>query len=313
MADPAGLIAEVRQYLNTDLGTNVHVSAGTSLVVGDAAGLGVYWIPPARLAAMQSTEDGTTTVSRGPRQHGGQQFETVGIRTVIAGHYETFVYDAATGLLLFSGSMTAASGGVTLLDQNGELLEQGRGPVTYTHKLFLGVRRLDIPWSSSPLPDWATAGQTLAYHGQIRNEPTPSAGLTPPPVPVTISHVFDQRLGDVVLGRQVTHWPLLQSTAGDSQTARVYATSTFDSIWIAPAVLGQLQAGTVLDSDPLRGQTVTFGGVDSDVAVIVRAGTTDRLEQYYDMTSGILVSSRYSQAINNLGTQITELALAAPG
>ena len=286
---------------------------GTSRVVADADGLGVYWMPPATLAAMQSTEDGTRTVFRGPRQLGGQRFDTVGITTTIRGHYETFSYDAATGLLLFSGSMTAVSDGVTVLDQNGDLLEQGRAAVTYTHKLLLGVRRLDIPWSNTPLPDWAAAGQTLAYHGQLRNETPASAGMPPLAVPLTISHVFDQRLGDVVLGRQVTHWPMSQSPTGDSETPRVYTTSTFDSIWIDPAILGQLQSGVMLDTDTLSGQTVSFGGVDQGVALIVRAGTADRLEQHYDLTSGLLVSSRYTQTIDTLGIQVTELTVAATG
>jgi hypothetical protein len=55
---------------------------------------------------------------------------------------------------------------------------------------------------------------------------------------------------------------------------------------------------------------VTFGGSDGTTAAIVSAGPTDRVEQRYDLRTGVLVASRF-EVSTAIGVQTTELTLAS--
>ncbi len=112
------VVGDLRIFLNTDLQQNINVPSTTGVVVGSADGLGDYWVPPARLAALQEGFDGTTRVVRGQRQINGQVFDVVGVSSTGQGTYVGSTYDTATGLLLVGGSMTAGPG-VLITDESG--------------------------------------------------------------------------------------------------------------------------------------------------------------------------------------------------
>ena len=57
---------------------------------------------------------------------------------------------------------------------------------------------------------------------------------------------------------------------------------------------------------------MAFGGVQGQIAVIVISGPGDQLEQFYDVTSGILTLSRYQRQVPGIGVNITELTLVGP-
>ena len=101
------IVGDLRLFLNTDLQQNINVPAGTAVVAGTPDGIGDYWVPPARLAALQDGFDGTTRIVHGQRQIDGQVFDTVGVSTTGAGTYTGSTYDLASGLLLVGGTMTA--------------------------------------------------------------------------------------------------------------------------------------------------------------------------------------------------------------
>ncbi len=313
-AGPDGTVGDLRILANTTPGTTEHVTFGVARVVADADGLGIYWMPPARLAAMQETRDGPTRVFRTTRDVAGQAFEVLGITTRIEGHYETRLYDVASGLLLIAASMTVITPGVRLLDDHGNLLDEGRGVVTYTTKAFLGRREFALPWSGTPMPEWAATGRSLLFQGRIGNQSYLAAGL--PGMPYGVSHGFERRLGGVLLGRQTARWPSM--VAGQSEEEdikeRVYAVGTIDGLWIPPAALAQLRPGQVLDQDPHNGHTFTFEGIVQGLATIVRSGTADRWTGGYDPVSGVLVWSHHSQRVDAGGgdAQIVELSLVGP-
>lgn len=313
-AGPDGTVGDLRILANPTPGTKEHVTFGVGRVVADADGFGIYWMPPARLAAMEESREGPTRVFRATRDLTGQPFDILGITTRIEGHYETRLYDVASGLLLIASSMTVITPGVRLLDDHGNLLDEGRGAVTYTTKAFLGQRQFVLPWSGTPMPEWAATGRSLLFQGQIGNHSYLMSGI--PGMPYSVSHGFDQRLGGVLLGRQTARWPSMVAGQSDDEDIkeRVYAVGTIDGLWIPPAALAQLRPGQVLDQDPHNGHTFTFEGIVEGLATIVRGGTADRWTGGYDPVSGVLMRSYYTQRIDVPGgdAQIVELALVGP-
>jgi len=308
------VVADVSHFLLTDPQLNVNVASGSAVVVGDTNALGEYWISPARLATLQEGFDGVTRIYRGPRQFDGQSVEVVASATFSGGNYIGYTYDLATGLLLVSGTMFA-SPGVLVTDQSGNLLDQASGAVALSHRQFVGTRQLDVPWADSPLPDWFAPGWVGTYQGESRVEYDQSSGL--PALPgqsVSVQQVLDRRVGTAVIGRELAQFG---TTAGlpptETTTDRAFGSAMFDGIWMPPASLAQMQPQQVLDQDPITGRTVVFGGREGGVAVIISSGQVDRLEQYYDVSSGLLTASRYIRPMPGSGPNITQLTLVSQG
>lgn len=313
-AGPDGTVGDLRILANSTPGTNEHMTFDAARVVADAEGMGIYWMPPARLAAMEETRDGPVQVFRTTRDLAGQAVEFLGITTRVPDHYETRLYDMASGLLSIAASMTVITPGVRLLDENDDLLDEGRGAVTYTTKAFLGQRAFLLPWSGTPMPEWAVTGRSLQFQGQIGNQSYLMSGL--PGMPYSVNHGFDQRLGGVVMGRQTARWPSMVAGQSDNEDVkeRVYAVGTIDGLWIPPDTLAQLRPGQVLDQDPHNGYTLTFEGIVQGLATLVLSGTAERWTGGYDPVSGVLTWSLRSQRVDAGGgdAQLYELSLVGP-
>jgi hypothetical protein len=308
---PDAVVGDVRFFLNTDLQSNTHVPSGFGVVTGTGDEVPGYWVSPAKLATMQEGFDGTTRVWRGQRTFGGQTFDTVTTAEIAEGNYLSNTYDVESGLLLFGGVMIAAPG-VFVNDPNGNLLGSAEGSVRYHHSILVGIRQAPVPWADAPLPSWATAGSTLTYQGQTSAGAGPASGQ--PAVgsqALTVTQHLDQAAGSVVFGRELVEAPNATGVQlPPSTTPRVFSSALFDGLWIPPDRLTGLQPGQVLDQDPATGRTVTFGGSDGTTATILSAGPADRVEQRYDLRSGVLVASRF-EVSSTIGVQTTELTLAA--
>ncbi len=312
VSDAGGqIVGDLRTYVTTDLQTGVSVPSGASVVTGDVTEIPGFWMAPERLAALTTGVDGNTRVMRGPRTFNGQTFDTVSIAHVGNGSYDSSSYDVATGLLLFGGSMSA-SPGVTITDEFGNLPETFAGSVRTQHALFVGSREVVVPWADAAPPSWLRPGLTLTYRGQTTMESAAQTGLPGLDGPqMEASHTIDQLVGSAALARQVLRF---SNGAGlpptESTTPRVYASAMLDGMWIPADRVATLAAGDVLDQDPATGRSITFGGVQGTTAVIVNTGPSDRVEQFYDTSSGMLVASRATVA-NAIGNQVTELLLVS--
>lgn len=308
-ASQQAIVADVRYLLAGGPQLNVYTSSGFDVVIGDDQGLGEYWLPPARLAAMQPGVTGNTRVTRGSSQFGGQLLEVVSIATSGAGTYFSSTYDLASGLLLFSGTMNSQDG-TQVADDRG-VLSNFAGAVVYSHQAFMGVRQVAIPWLAEAAPTWATAGRVTSYQGQNGVHNDPSLGLPNlPGQPVGVSFVFDRQVGRALVGRQVTQSFTTQGLPPLDTTAnRAFASAQLDGLWVPPRAFGQLQPQQLLDQDPYSGQAVFYGGVSGNYGVILVQGQGDMLEQYYDLQSGILTYTRYTQQVQGMGAQVLELQL----
>lgn len=309
-ADATGIVGDVRHYLSTDPQRNAYVSSGNDAVLGDATSVYPYWLAPARLAAMQPGFDGLTRVWRGTRTLNGVALDTVSMATMSQGSYTSFTYDVASGLLVFGGSMDAQPG-VLVTDPNGNVLQQNAGAVSYTHLLFLGARQLQVPWAGQPLPEWLVPGRSLLYQGQLRLE-LPGGGL--PPLPgqaLAVAYRLDRQVGVALLGQRTVQAATTQGLPPDQTTGnQAFGSTAFDGVWVPPAALASMLPDQALDQDPYTGMRVVFGGVQGGLALLVMQGSDDSLEQYYDLSSGVLAFSRYRKAVAGVGVQVSELQLA---
>ncbi len=302
-----GLVADLRYFLNTDLQAGAFRSSGNDVVTGSASGLGDYWIPPSTLATLTPGFDGRTRVSRSTAVFGGQTLNVVSIATPGPGSYVSETYDLGSGLLLFSGTMHSSQG-TSITDDRGQVTDF-QGSVAYSHRRFLGVRQVAVPWASEPPPSWATPGRAHFYQGESRVElssPTGLPGLGGQGMQVI--QVLDRQVGGALLGRQVVQ---SATTAGlppsESTTQRAYSSLLLDGLWFPPRAFGSLQPQQVLDQDPYSGQTIYFAGVTGNLGVVVVQGSSDYLENYYDLGSGLLTFSRYRVQAASVGTQVTEV------
>ena len=303
------IVADVRYLLAGGPQLNVHTMSGHDVVLGDAQGLGDYWLPPARLAAMQPGLDGSTRVSRGTSQFQGQTLQVVSIATTGAGTYFSSTYDLTSGLMLFSGTMNTQAG-AQVADDRGVRTDFA-GAVVYSHQAFVGVRQVAIPWASEGLSQWLAPGRSLSYQGQTSLQNDPSLGLPNlPGQPLAATFAFDRQVGAAVLGRQVTRSFTTQGVPPlDATTNRAFSSAQLDGLWLPPQALAQLRPQQVLDQDPLSGQVVSYAGVTGAYGLVIVQGQGDTLEQYYDLQSGLLAFSRYRVTTQGVGAQVSELQL----
>lgn len=302
------LVADARGFLDAAAGGGQFMASGVDVVIGDAQGLGEYWIAPARLAAMQPGFDGTTRVTRGVRRFGNAELQVVSIASTRPGGYASHTYDLASGVLLFGGTVDAQPG-ARIADANGQILENLQGSVGYTHLSFLDVRRLEVPWLGAPTPLWVTPGTTVVYEGTRRAEFAQPSGL--PPLPgdgIRVAYALERPLGDAVVATSIVD---ASNPAGvpmpPSTSRRVFTSNGFDGLWIPAEALARLTAGTLLDRDPFTRQDVVYGGLSGEYHVIFVQTPGEYAEFYYDRGSGFLAFTRHRRQADQVGVMVTEL------
>ena len=302
------LVADARGYLDAAAGGGQFMASGVDVVIGDAQGLGEYWIAPARLAALQPGFDGTTRVTRGVRRFGNADLEVVSIASARAASYASHTYDRASGLLLFGGTVDAQPG-ARIADDTGQILENLQGSVGYTHLAFQDVRRLDVPWLGAPTPVWLTPGTTVVYEGTRRAEFAQASGL--PPLPgdaIRVAYAFERQVGGAVVATSIVD---TSNSAGvpmpPTTSRRVFASNGFDGLWIPTEALAQLVPGALLDRDPFTRQDVGYGGLSGDYHVIIVQTPGEYGEFYYDRGSGFLAFTRHRRQADQVGVMVTDL------
>lgn len=305
-ADDAHVAAEVRVLVQSDLTRPVYQAMIVKPVTGDRNGLGLYWTPPSALAALQNAVDGSVEVWRTTVASGAQQLAVVGMTVRGADHYETRTYDAATGVLLLYSALVVMSPGVTIVDDNGDLLDEARGSITTKTMRFVGARSLGLPWFGSGAPDWMAAGRTLTYEGERRQE---GNVVAVPGVPLRVTHEFVGQTGAVVTGRRTITYASLTGPPIPSVSEQIYSTYSTAPLWIPPTILSTLTPNQMLYEDPNDHTTISFGGVQQNLAVIVRAGEADVWEGGYDLTTGTLVWNRQRQMFGDGAIDVIEVGL----
>jgi hypothetical protein len=258
------------------------------------------WIHPARLAQIAQDGLGDLLILRGRYALGTQTFEALSaVSGLGTSTYSSYTYDLNTGLLL---SANTSTGGVT-----SPISAQGEGPPTSNSQLtmarFAGFRARSLPGMTAAKPDWVNATQQLTYEGtyNFTNPVDPSSANLTHPTRITIR-----------LGQGGSTW---SSFTARTETPALNINSQAQGVagptgpyWYDPAALATMNAGQVLDEDPLTGERTTVSAVGQDQAgtpvVSIDVQLPGNFARFtYERSTGMLVELVIQQA--NAGTTTT--------
>lgn len=299
-ADASTVAVEFRTFLLMDPQGGRLMSNGTEGLVGNARSLGDYWISPTDLAAKQEVREGGLTIRRLKYPLRGRTFDAIVFEMRSGSGYQRTTYDLATGLLLVASTSSVGRGGFTP-NPNGTS-SAAAGSTMITSTVLADLRALRLPWAADPRPAAITRGARLDFRGTYT--------LVVPGAPA-----FPQALSTaLVFGEPAATWapfrfhsaltPIAGGRPQENAVNRVAGAATTVPVWIGPATLAGLRAGTVLDEDPVTRFRTTFAGAQGGVATVVEEGPYDRYQAHYDLATGVLVGATSAQQ-NGVGqTQV---------
>jgi hypothetical protein len=258
-------------------------SSGARAPGGQVADL---WMDPAELATMRSDATGTRLVLHGPVTVNGATYNAVSVVQPSTTSYAYFAYEATTGILVLSAL---------------RIREGTNGPVDMSITELRGLRELAMPGVGSAAPAWVQVGAELSYRGnhELGNPMDPAQ---PPFISPVEMRVRFTDVGDT--------WALYDATIsnpadGSSNVATGAAAGT-GPYWWDPASLAAMQAGQVLDTDPVTGMTITVGpngqGLGGPTVTILSAMPGIDVEASYDVATGVLVSHTTRSTTTGLTT-----------
>ncbi len=290
---PALLALDCRNYLIVDVARDIAVSSSQTAVLGDLVSAGIYWINPALLALVGAADAppqaAGVKIARVNYAIGEHVLNAVSIACEYAAGFDLSVYDLDSGMLL-SQAGSILSEGVAVIDPRTGQVSRGKGSTAIHHARLVGTRTLTVPWAAAPLPAWLAAGRRLDYLGSYRL--VGPAGATAP-LGLARSVQVARVAGGVAVAQVVTRSELGGGLPPqDAREDRCFSSAIVDPLWIAPQVLAGMQAGQVLDQDPITRFSTTFQTARDGVAVILGQGPQESVQYLYDLRSGLLVGVR---------------------
>jgi hypothetical protein len=182
----------------------------------------------------------------------------------------------------------------TLYDANGEQ--------TSSNMLTLvSSRQVKLPWRFGSVPTWVKRGTEIRLVGSQMLD----LGA-PPYIPLPMGiHLQIDKVGSLWSEFAQTTWFNSRQTGQSSGATGV--AQIFGGIWLPPEALNMLEAGDVLDRDPIT-QVVTHVDEANGQRIAISAQGPASLTRYiYDARAGRLIGY-YQEARMPSGTQYTELA-----
>jgi hypothetical protein len=245
------------------LETGYLASAGTG---------GDLWLHPDALESLVEGNSGEL-VSRVTREIEGTSYDAIQIVSMREDGKGVWVYDLASGILLYSSQLTATRG------------RMGQ-PETEVHfNTFKASRQLEIPWAKDPPPPWLQKVRRLEFNGQFQVE---QAGVPP-------SGAMPFQLGLEVLRRGTDWLHCKVTTPSDPPSGlpetnlRIHGNQQICGLWIPPQGLAKLRAGQRIDSDPLTRVVTSVSRVDDQHVVFSLQSPRQQSELTYRRSDGALV------------------------
>jgi hypothetical protein len=231
-------------------------------------GAGDFWISPQALAHAEDAIAPDVAVVRMPTTLNGQTYAAVRFQYEDARSTYVWMFEEATGLLLFHRYELRYADGDT--EQAGQ-------------QAFVAMRDLNLPWRATRIPAWAKPGASLRYDGGYSVLlPGSSAATMPYGLQVELRQAklrwFEYDITDYLYGRP--------NSTGPRVNGVVQAT---DALWLPPRGLAALEPDQVIDDDPVTGFTTRVEEVRDDVVVLRSSGRYHDAWATYDSDSGVLV------------------------
>jgi hypothetical protein len=271
-----------------DIATGVASYASSSGLVTYAGCASDYWVHPLALATLAERNEPGLRILRMPYRVGDHVFDAIRIQSSSESGYTAYVFDLATGLMVFHGSRS--TGPAVWTPSLGDRADLGEGSTTLVTIWIVDAADVAVPWADAPVPAWVDRVQALEYEGTMTTFTASAA-----PLSLALRHVATPDLrGAGWLHLRTSTW--LQSVAGmpPGQLDGVDASGTgsIGGLWIAPSALAALAPGQVIDRIAALDVSTTVGAVAPGRVTIVEAGPAHRLEHTYDTTTGVLVALR---------------------
>ena len=146
-AQPRVVRAAWKYYIAGDAGAITPSSAGISRGV---PGAGEFWVQPAALRNAERVATGEPAVLHMPTTISGQDYQAVRFEYRPAGATYVWVFDAASGVLLFYRHTIGPED----------------NPRQTAQMIFQARRALNVPWRAGLAPAWSM-GSTLRYVGNV--------------------------------------------------------------------------------------------------------------------------------------------------
>lgn len=301
-ADDSGIAVDARNYILIDPQNDQTVLSTATAYLGDANGMGDFWQPPARLAAMQEQDSGGTRIRRMVYPVNSKNYNAITITTTSGANFIRNVYDTQTGLLIAASSSSVGAG--TITPNPDGTSTPGAGATMITSTRIMDVREVRVPWAGSAMPGHLAQGRRFTFAGTYNNVIQGA-----PVMPWRLTVGFD-------IAKATPTWLSLKQTSAldtgmggapqQSTSDRVVGSNMVDPLWIDPAILAKLQPNTVIDEDRITKRRVTYQGNNGGAGVLVEQGPFERYEYAYDLRSGMLVGIQTSQqqGIATIQTQL---------
>lgn len=280
-SDASACVASVTMYAR-GLTTDSLTVTASEFYVSDGSFCSYFWMSPALLAAYQAPAGGTETVQRGPFEQGGRTYNSVSINSVHQNMRSWRVYDLDSGMLL---SFVEGTGDRSNPDGTSQ------GPATSGVQELVNVRQVNWPWSSTaPLPAHLQNLQSLHYKGE-RVQSIPGITMIDTSSTANLDSTFTvQQRGAAWLQMQVNS-TITMMGVNLEPVQRTTVANANSGLFLLPAAMAQLQAGQVLDTDPITGYRMFIERADQNGVVLVTEGRGYRFAGTFEASSGLLRSS----------------------
>jgi hypothetical protein len=284
--DKASAVTAVRFY--TDLGNDTLLPSLVMRFVG-LPGAGEYWLNPKVLPRAERVANDNLTVIHTPHRLGNKTYKAVRFQYTTDGAEYVWVFEEATGLLLF---YRHAIGKDT--DDTRQL----------TQITFVRQRQIKLPWRGTAPPDWAIEGAQLTYKGSYAVSIPGSPDTALPYRAVARVTQQEPRWTEFTLETK------MQSAIATDRSVRATGVAQlFNGLWLPAEALDVLEDGQVLDRDPTTGAEIRVSRGNGAIT-LTEAGASYTTVLTYDEKDGVLLNMR-EETQNGVGTVRVDLALTA--
>jgi hypothetical protein len=229
-------------------------------------GYGDYWLSPKVLPNAERVASKELVVLRGPYEVEGQSYDAVRFQYETGGAKFAWVFDEASGILLFHSSDIG-----TDTSQTRQLSQM----------MLVKQRQVKLPWRTGAAPGWVRDGSQLRYKGTY-------ATL----IPTVQPYVRDLAITVNATGAHDnwTEFSVNTTLAGQSGkgTQVTGAAQLFYGWWLAPEALAALKPGKVIDRDPVTGVQVAVSRGSGGNVVLTETGARFRTALTYDKNGTLL-------------------------
>ncbi len=271
-------------------------------MVSNAGCAADYWINPTVPDKVADTDDNGTLIEHMPYPVNGMVYQAIRFQTEGANGTLVWVYDLETGLLIHNSSSTR--GAPVLTPPVGG--QEGRAGVSTGGTMLapghlMQVKDVPMPWRKMPAPSWTTQFRRLRYDG-VQTTDMPSVAYSRLQRPMTLVLVPDAR-GHGWL--RFTTRTVIQSIMGmplEQHAAQgACGDGSVGGLWIPPQALADLKQGQVLERDRIVRTVAEVTDAGGGTVTISEIGQRHRVDNTYDMGSGILAAVRVSRTIGHPG------------